>query len=113
MAQILADAPMIHTLEVGAPTLDTEAREGIANGRLGSCLMTLQINGCLDNIGEWLDMIKTRQRNVKSMITQASNRREMFTGIESVKLWDVPFDDTDYKERVTTLKALGTTVKFV
>ncbi len=115
IAQILADAPMIHKL-VGLckPILDTEAREGIASGRLGRCLTELRIDGCVDNAGEWLDMIETRQRNVKSMVTQASNWREMFTGLKSVKLWDMPYGTMkDYKERLAALKALGTTVKIV
>ena len=112
IAQILADAPMIHESEgLGTPVLDTEAREGIASGRLGRCLRTLGINCCFDNAGGWLEVLETRQRNVKSMVTQVSNWRETFTGIKSVKLWGVPYGDRDYKERVVALKALGTTVE--
>ena len=115
IAQVLADAPMIHTLSLQCePILDTEAREGIASGRLGRCLTTLYMNTGL-RAAEWLDMIETRQRNVKSMVTQVSNWREMLTGIKSVEIWDSPSGcvDWDYKERAAALKALGTIVKFV
>ena len=112
IGQILADAPMIHTLEVlGTPVLDAEAREGVSSGRLGHCLTTLLISGCFDDTGEWLDMIETRQRNVKSMVAQVSNWREMFTGIKSVKLWNMRYSGWDYRERVAALEALGTTVE--
>ena len=116
VAQILADAPMVHKLEClgTSPILDTEAREGIGSGRLGRCLRTLHIAGCFDNAGEWLDMIETRQRNVKSIVTQVSNWREMFTGIRSVELWDVLYGTRiDCEERVAALRALGTTVKLI
>ncbi|KAF8335563.1 hypothetical protein F5887DRAFT_609045 [Amanita rubescens] len=114
IAQILADAPMIHTLGLQCePILDTEAREGIASGRLGRCLTTLYMNTGL-RAGEWLDMIETRQKNVKSMVMKASNWQEIFTGIKSVEIWDSPWSaDCDYQERVTTLNALGTTLEFV
>ena len=118
IGQILADAPMIRKLDMlcrlSKPILDTEAREGIASGRLGRCLTTLHISGSFDDhVGEWFDMIETRQRNVKSMVTQVSNWREMFTGIKSVEVWGVPNGDRDYNQRVAALKALGTTVRIV
>ncbi|KAF8335570.1 hypothetical protein F5887DRAFT_921095 [Amanita rubescens] len=95
------------------PILDTQDREGIASGRLGRCLTTLRVNRC-SNLEEWLDMIETRQRNVKSAVMKASNWQEMFTGIKSVEVLLVPYSATrDYKERVATLKSLGTTLKFV
>jgi len=115
LAQVLVDAPIIHKLKgLWKPILDTEAREGIASGRLGRCLTTLQIDGRVDNVREWLDMIETRQRNLKSMVTRVSNWREMFTGIKSVELWDTPYGHLkENEERVAALEALGTTVKFV
>ena len=114
IAQILADAPIIHTLEVlGKPILDTGSREGIASGRIGSCLTTLNIGNCFDTAGEWLDMIERRQKNVKLMAIEVSNWREMFTGVKLVGLWNVPSGSEEYyKERVVALEALGTTVVF-
>jgi len=112
ISQILADAPMIHTLGVlGTPILDAEAREGISSGRLGHCLTTLHISSCSDNAEEWLDVIETRQRNMKSMVAQVSNWREMFTGIKSVELCNVQYAGWDYKKRVAALGALGITVE--
>jgi len=90
IAQILADAPMIRTLKgLGIPILDTEARVDIASGPLGRCLTTLCVNRYPSNVGEWLDMIETRQRNAK--VGKASNWQEMFTGIKSVEIWDTPW----------------------
>ncbi|KAF8350355.1 hypothetical protein F5887DRAFT_938807 [Amanita rubescens] len=112
--QILADAPMIHTLYVvRTPILDVEAREGISSGRLGRYLTTLHISSCFNNAEEWLDVIETRQRNLKSIVAHVSNWREMFMGIKSVELWNVPYGGRDYKKRVAALEALGTTVKLV
>jgi hypothetical protein len=112
IGQILADAPMIYRLVGrGKLILDAEAQEGIADGRLGRCLTTLRIEGCIDNAGEWLDMIETRQRNVKSMVAQVSNWREMFTGIKSVNFWGMLYSRKHYEGRVAALEALGSTVK--
>jgi hypothetical protein len=111
IAQILTDAPMIHNLKVlGKPVLDAETQKDIASGRLGRCLTSLHINGCLDSAEQWLDMIRSRQMNVNSMITHVSNWRELFTGIKSVEFWDV-YNTRGHKERVAALEALGITIR--
>ena len=113
IAQVLADAPMIHSLEVqGRPVLDAETRKDIASGRLGRYLTSLDIGSCFDSAGEWLDMIESRQKNVNSMITHVSNWRELFTGIKSARFWRV-YNARDYEERVAALEALGITIRLI
>ena len=73
VAQILADAPVLHSLEVlGWPILEAEAQKCVASRRLGRYLTLFHLNVCFDTAGEWLNMIETRQRNVKLMVTQVS-----------------------------------------
>lgn len=55
-------------------------------------------------------MIETRQKNVKLMVTQVPNWRQMFTGIRYFELWDMYDVGRDYKEKLDALEALGTNV---
>ncbi|KAF8738113.1 hypothetical protein AX14_011873 [Amanita brunnescens Koide BX004] len=112
ISSVLADAPMVsHLRVVGTPILDAEAQEGIATGWLGPCLISLYIEGrfSVDEGVEWFDMLESRQKNVKSMVAQASNWRQFVTGIRLVELGIVEVVET-FSERVDTLEALGTTV---
>jgi hypothetical protein len=112
ISQVLVDAPKIKELLVqGMPFLDVEAREGIASGRLGRCLTSLDLYGRFEDAGEWLDMIETRQRNVNLMISQVSNWRQVaFTGIRLVKFTNLRNIEAN-EERAAALKVLGSTVK--
>ena len=108
ITQVLKDAPMVRNLCVnGRSILDDEGLEGIASGRLGRCLTSLDLTDYFGLAGKWLDMIESRQRNVKSMVAQASNWQQLFTGIREVKLWNVKADES-FEGRIATLKALGT-----
>ena len=108
ITQVLKDAPMVRNLCVnGRSILDDEGLEGIASGRLGRCLTSLDLTDYFGLAGKWLDMIESRQRNVKSMVAQASNWQQLFTGIREVKLWNVKTDES-FEGRIATLKALGT-----
>ena len=110
IAQILVDAPLVRKLCVnGKPDVDAEALEGIASGRLGRSLSSLELGGCFDHTGEWLDMVEARQRHVKALVTQVSNWRQMITGLKTVEFREVKRSVAN-KKRAAGLKALGTTV---
>ena len=108
IAQVLEDAPMFCNLSAeGKSVLDDEGLEGIASGRLGRCLTSLHLADYFGQAGKWLDMIESRQRNVKSMVAQASNWQQLFTGIREVELWNVEALEP-FEGRIATLEALGT-----
>ena len=108
ITQIFEDAPMLRDIYVeGRSILDDEGLEGIASGRLGRRLTSLHLADYFGQAGKWLDMIESRQRNVKSMIAQASNWQQLFTGIREVELWGVEAVEP-FEGRIATLKALGT-----
>ena len=115
IAQVLADAPMIHELLVtDRSILDAEALEGIASGRLGHHLSSLRLSGYFTPAlaGECLDMIESRQRLVNALVTHVPNWRQMLTGIRLVELRGIRNISRDYEERAAALKALGSTVTF-
>ena len=108
IAQVLEDAPMVCNLSAeGKSILDDEGLEGIASGRLGRCLTSLHLADYFGQAGKWIDMIESRQRNVKSMVAQASNWQQLFTGIREVELWNVEAVKS-FEGRIATLEALGT-----
>ena len=111
ITQILEDAPMVSSLLVeGRSILDDEGLEGIASGRLGRHLTLLLLEDYVGQAGKWLDMIESRQRNVKSMVAQASNWQQLFTGIREVELRYVEAVEL-FEGRTATLKALGTNAR--
>jgi hypothetical protein len=111
ITQILEDAPMVRSLRVdGRSILDDEGLEGIASGRLGRCLTLLHLADYFGQAGKWLNMIESRQRNVKSMVAQVSNWQQLFTGIREVELWNVEAVES-FEGRITTLKVLGTNAR--
>ena len=108
ITQVLEDAPMVRNLHVtGRSILDDEGLEGIASGRLGRYLTSLRLTDYFGQAGKWFDMIESRQRNVETMVSQASNWRQLFTGIRSVEFGTVEAAKS-FEGRVATLKALGT-----
>ena len=112
IAQVLADAPMIHELRVeGRPIVDAEALEGIASGRLGCCLSSLYLSGRFgrDLTRRCLDMIEARQQHVNEIVAQASSWRQNFTGLKFVEIRGVNKRRAD-KKRVVALREFGTTV---
>ncbi|KAF8630470.1 hypothetical protein AX15_002901 [Amanita polypyramis BW_CC] len=111
VTNVLKDVPMVHNLHLrGNPILDDEAREKIVNGQLGRFLTQLCLGGCGDNAKEWLDMVETRQKNVRAMLQNVTNWRDAFTGLKRVEFWNVK-NKGAYEGRLAPLKLLGVDVE--
>ena len=86
--------------------MDKEIQGNIASGQLGRFLTELTLDGCGDNIEEWLDMVEARQMNVRAILQTVTNWREMFTSLRYVEFLNVENNEA-YRKRTTALYVLG------
>ena len=111
LSRVLIDAPLLRCLTTSKETIiDEDAVNGLATGRLGRTLTTLNICCEAGEMDELLNMMEMRQRSAQKSIENGCHWQEVITSLKdvSVRIKDPEnFNRKDYAPKLEVLKGLG------